>query len=92
MSFAGTIVLSDPPRGFAWQGGYPYIYLGKHMFLLEPLGEGQTKLVHREEFSGALYTPIMSWMGAGEKTKRGFELYNEEIKARAERITKEAAT
>ena len=86
MSFTGTVVLSDPPRGFAWLGGYRYIYLGKHMFLLEPAGEGQTKLVHREEFSGVLYTPIMSWMGAGEKTRRGFERFNEEVKAKAERM------
>lgn len=56
------------------------------MFLLEPTDvEGQTRLVHREEFSGVLYTPIMSWMGAGEKTKKGFEQFNEEIKARAEK-------
>ena len=62
------------------------------MFLLEPAEEGQTKLVHREEFSGVLYTPIMSWMGAGEKTRRGFDRFNEEVKARAERMAKEQAT
>ncbi|GHJ88781.1 hypothetical protein NliqN6_5183 [Naganishia liquefaciens] len=92
MSFTSTVVLSDPPRGFAWVGGYRYVYLGKHMFLLEPAEEGQTKLVHREEFSGVLYTPIMSWMGAGEKTRRGFDRFNEEVKARAERMAKEQAT
>jgi hypothetical protein len=86
MSFTGTIVLSDPPRGFAWLGGYSYIYLGKHMFLLEPMDGGKTKLVHREEFSGVLFVPVMEWMGAGEKTRKGFELYNQEIKARAERM------
>ncbi|KAI5450247.1 hypothetical protein NCC49_003264 [Naganishia albida] len=88
MSFTASIVLLDPPHSFGWLGGYSYIYLGKHMFLLSPSTEepGKTVLVHREEFSGALYVPIMDWMGAGEKTKKGFEKFNEEVKARAEKM------
>lgn len=84
-SLSPSVKLIPLPRRL---GGYSYIYLGKHMFLLSPSTEepGKTVLVHREEFSGALYVPIMDWMGAGEKTKKGFEKFNEEVKARAEKL------
>jgi hypothetical protein len=35
-----------------------------------------TRLVHKEEFSGMLFTPLMRWMGMDKKTTRGFEAFN----------------
>ena len=77
-------------KGFGWQGhlaGVSGIFDGKHLFLLseqEMEGKTGTKLVNREEFGGLLYTPLMRWLGMGEKTKKGFVAFNEPLKKKAE--------
>ncbi|TKY84489.1 hypothetical protein EX895_006390 [Sporisorium graminicola] len=76
-------------RGFGWQGHLANIsglFDGKHLFLLEQEGDMATRLTHREEFGGVLYTPLMSWLGMGAKTKQGFEAFNEAVKRRAEEV------
>lgn len=75
--------------GFGWQGHLANVtglFDGKHLFLLEEEGEGGTTLTHREEFGGVLYTPLMSWLGMGVKTRAGFEAFNEAVKRRAEEV------
>lgn len=90
MRLSPTIVHLDD-KGFGWQGhlaGVSGLFDGKHLFLLseQEMEEGKTgtKLVHREEFGGVLYTPLMGWLGMGEKTKKGFEAFDEALKKKAE--------
>ena len=85
MTMTPTIVHLDD-KGFGWQGHLANIsglFDGKHLFLLSEEGT-QTKLIQREEFGGILFAPLMNWLGMGEKTKRGFEEFNEAVKRRAE--------
>lgn len=87
MTMTPTVVHLDD-SGFGWQGHLANIsglFDGKHLFLLEEEGE-QTRLVQREEFGGVLYTPLMSWLGMGTKTRKGFEAFNESLKKRAAEI------
>ncbi|CBQ73814.1 conserved hypothetical protein [Sporisorium reilianum SRZ2] len=88
MSMTPTVVHLDD-HGFGWQGHLANVsglFDGKHLFLLQSEGEAVTRLTHREEFGGVLYTPLMSWLGMGAKTKRGFEGFNEALKRRAEEV------
>ncbi len=74
--------------GFGWQGHLANIsglFDGKHLFLLSEEGK-DTRLVQREEFGGLLYAPLMNWLGMGDKTRKGFEAFNEAVKKRAEEV------
>lgn len=73
-------------NGFGWTGvlGSTYIFGGFHMFLLSDAGNGQTKLRHREEFTGILYAPLFVWSGIEAKSKVNYATFNESVKAKAE--------
>jgi hypothetical protein len=74
-------------NGFAWEGklaGVNWFFGGRHMFFLSDDGNGQTKLRHREEFFGVLYTPLMNWAGMEAKTRANYEAFNESVKVKAE--------
>lgn len=83
-TFKPTVTVAENAATFEWLGrlGLPGIFDGRHRFDLEPTSDGGTRLVHREFFSGLL-VPLMRSMLDG-KTRRGFELMNEALKARAE--------
>ena len=87
---AGTTMTMDvahvDENGFGWTGKLAsnYIFGGFHMFLLSDAGNGQTKLRHREEFSGVLYAPLFVWSGMEAKSKVNYAKFNESVKARAE--------
>lgn len=84
MTFKPLIVTLRPNKEFRWQGklGVKGIFDGEHFFVLESLGDNQTKLIHGEKFSGLL----VSLMGDGlNKTKIGFELMNEALKQACEK-------
>ena len=90
MTMTPTVVLLDD-HAFGWQGhlaGITGLFDGKHLFLLKEQEQGSTLLVQREEFGGILYAPLMNWLGMGEKTKNGFELYNQAVKKRAEELAR----
>lgn len=42
----------EPQRELTWGGGVPGVFKGSHVFRLEPLPNGRTRLVHEETFSG----------------------------------------
>jgi hypothetical protein len=67
-----------------WLGtmGVPGRYDGRHSFTLTPLGEGRTRLVQAEDFSGAL-VPLAGKMLAN--TEAGSEAINAVLLARLER-------
>jgi hypothetical protein len=56
------------------------IFDGEHYFLLEPIGESQTRLRHGEKFSGLL-VGLLS--GALSATEAGFTAMNMALKQQA---------
>ena len=73
-------------RRFAWTGQllHPALFSGTHQFLLEPLSDNETRLVHTEAFSGILsslsrHAPKGAW--------EAFTDFNKALKARAESTT-----
>lgn len=83
MSFEPKVIAADQNKRFAWRGKVLMngIFDGQHEFILEPLAEGRTRFVHREEFSGLL-VPLL-WRTLETKTRRGFTQMNEALKQRA---------
>jgi hypothetical protein len=69
----------------------PGIFDGEHYFLLEPIGEGRTKLKHGEKLSGLLVGPLSGKLSAVEA---GFKAMNTALKKQAEQnaTQKNAAT
>jgi hypothetical protein len=69
---------------FRWEGiiGSPAVFRGEHFFVLEALGPGRTRLLHGEDFSGAL-VPLHA-LSRYRSTKRGFERMNHALKTRLE--------
>lgn len=59
MKFSSTIIIRIAPSELRWIGGIPWIFRGEHYFLLKPLSNGKTHLIHGENFSGLL--AILSW-------------------------------
>ncbi|CAI6340086.1 unnamed protein product [Periconia digitata] len=81
-------LLENTPNVFRWIGnGLMGTFNGAHAFRFHPSSTtpGATTLVHEEEFTGAL-----TWMvgegvvakslGMREKTRKGFEGFNEDLK------------
>jgi hypothetical protein len=83
MTFKPTVLRADASREFRWLGrlGLPRIFDGEHIFELEA-HEGGTRFVQREEFRGALVTPMLAWLG--KSTEAGFRQMNEALKSRSE--------
>ena len=83
MTFKPTVLRADGAREFRWLGrlGLPRVFDGEHIFELQA-HKGGTRFVQREEFRGALVTPLLAWVG--KSTEAGFKQMNEALKARAE--------
>ena len=84
MTFKPTVIRAAPGRELRWLGRLflPGIFGGEHSFEMSPLGEGRTRFVQREKFSGLL-VPFL-WNGLATSTRRGFEAMNTALKERAE--------
>ena len=84
MHFKPTVLSVRPERELRWLGHLlvPGIFDGEHYFLLEPIGEKQTRLTHGEKFSGLLVGLLGSTLAA---TSAGFEAMNTALKQKAER-------
>lgn len=81
--FKPVITRMEEGTAFEWLGSIPLgLFKGRHYFMLEEIGEQQTKLIHGEIFSGLLRGLIMNKVG--EATLRGFQAWNKALKARAE--------
>ncbi len=68
-----------PFKELVWGGGLRGVFFGEHSFLLSPLGDQSTHLVHKEHFSG-ITIPFASL----DSIEEGYQLMNEALKARAE--------
>ena len=79
-----TVLEADPGRRLRWLGHLvaPGIFDGEHTFTIQPLGDGQVRLVQHEQFRGLL-APLMAG-SLDRHTQPGFELMNQALKRRAE--------
>lgn len=85
MTFRPTVLKVEPARELRWLGHLlvPGLFDGEHSFLIERIGEGQTRFVQQETFKGIL-VPLFARQ-LDSDTLRGFNEMNEALKARAER-------
>jgi hypothetical protein len=67
----------------AWGGGPPGLFAGHHYFEIVPAGEGRTKVMHGEDFSGAIAELVMKG-GVADRLVRTYEKVNRQLKARVE--------
>ena len=83
MTFKPKVLAAEPGRELRWLGHLLVrgVFDGEHSFVIEPLGEGRSRLTQAERFSGLLVRPLGGVLG---KTERGFEAMNKALKARAE--------
>lgn len=68
-----------PARRLVWGGGIRGLFVGEHVFALEPLGADRTRLVQSEEFHG-VFVPFARLAAIEE----GYELVNRAVRDRAE--------
>ena len=87
MTFKPTVTHVAPERELRWLGRLllPGVFDGEHCFEMSPLGEGRTRFVQREKFSGLL-VPFL-WNSLATNTRRGFQAMNAALKDRAEAAT-----
>ncbi len=85
--FSPVVTKVVPFREFEWLGsGMLGMFKGRHYFILEDLGENQTKFIHGEHFSGLLSGLILQLIG--DSTKQGFESMNSALKNQVEQLAK----
>jgi hypothetical protein len=84
MTFRPRVTVVEPGRRLEWLGtmGIPGIFDGRHSFTLSAIGDGSTRLVHAEEFSGALI-PFTGKLLS--RTEAGFEAMNAALLTRLEK-------
>ncbi len=60
MTFFPVLMTANENRELRWVGKFlfPFLFRGEHYFILEPINDNQTKLIHGEVFSG-LFVPLM---------------------------------
>ena len=64
------ITQADENKELHWVGSFPimnFLMTGDHYFILEDLGNGSTKLIHGEQFSG-LMAPFLASLIEGQAT------------------------
>jgi hypothetical protein len=85
MTFAPTVLAATPEQELRWLGtaGNRWIFAGEHYFLLKPTPDGETSLIHGEQFSGIL-APLIMRGRMLEATKDGFLAMNVALKRRSE--------
>ena len=84
MTFHPTIREFEPGKRFAWTGNHIHmaVFSDKHVFELQPLDDGRTRLVHNQHFygvAGALVAAI-----SGEDVRAGFTRMNRALKTLVE--------
>lgn len=84
MTFKPRVTVVEPARRLEWLGtmGIPGLFDGRHSFTLTAVGQGSTRLVQAEEFSGALI-PFTGKLLS--RTKAGFEAMNAALLTRLDK-------
>ncbi len=84
-SFRATVIAAEPGKELRWRGkwGAEFLFRGEHFFRLNETGDGHTRFVHGEDFSGVL----VRWLGRKlTHTARGFVFMNQALKRRVEAL------
>lgn len=78
-----TLLAVDTGRELRWKGRLlvPGLFEGEHFFRLIDLGNGRTRFVHGEDFSGIL---VRFMTGMFTSVARGFVFMNQALKRRVE--------
>ncbi|UXP33404.1 SRPBCC domain-containing protein [Reichenbachiella agarivorans] len=86
MKFEPEVLVLEENREFRWKGKLLVkgLFDGEHYFVLEVMGDGVTRLLHGENFSGML-VPLFKKRLEGE-TLESFKAMNQGLKERAEGI------
>jgi hypothetical protein len=84
ITFRPTVLEATPARQLRWLGHLllPGIFDGEHRFTIQPLREGQVRLVQQEDFRGLL-VPLLA-RSLDRRTLPAFQLLNQALKRRAE--------
>lgn len=84
MTFKPVIQEFIPNQKLKWLGTGPIkgLFDGEHSFQLESQGEGQTKFIHEEKFTGLLVGLLNKTL---DKTEQGFIQMNEALKKVSEK-------
>lgn len=82
--FKPKVLVAQVGSEFRWRGKLFVrgLFDGEHFFKIRSLKDGQTELIHGEEFSGILSGLILKMIGAD--TVQGFERMNEALRVRVE--------
>ena len=91
MTFRPTVLRCEPNRELRWLGHFlvPGLFDGEHAHQLDGLEAGRTRYSQSEAFRGLLVPLTGSLLAA---TQQGFDAMNTALKARAEMLTKAAAS
>ncbi len=84
MTFRPTVLEADPGRRLRWLGHLLVtgVFDGEHSFTIQPLGQGQVRLVQQEDYRGLL-VPLLA-RSLDRRTLPAFERMNQALKRRAE--------
>ena len=84
MEFKPIVQTFEPGRELMWKGSLPVpgLFIGQHYFRIEDLGDGKSRFIHGEHFSGLLI-PLL-WKGINTNVRQGYESMNVAVKERAE--------
>ena len=81
--FRATVYDREDRRALRWRGcvGAPWLACGDHTFTIEPLGDGRSRLIQREAFTGLV--PWLAGRLLAREAQRGFDAMNRALAARA---------
>ncbi len=84
MTFRPTVLEADPGRRLRWLGHLLVtgLFDGEHSFTIQPLGQGQVRLVQQEDYRGLL-VPLLAG-SLDRRTLPAFEQMNQALKRRIE--------
>ena len=82
------ITAVDPERALRWHTRL-FGVAADHAFLLEPLDDGGTRFVQREQFSGAMAGPVVGRLE--RRIRRGFQQMNVGLRRRAVELADSAS-
>jgi len=85
MTFKPKVTVVNPKKEFRWLGKLwgGFFFDGEHYFLLQDMGNGSTRFVHGEKFTGILVGIMSSML---KNTRNGFEAMNKALKEKSEML------
>lgn len=81
MTLHCTVVKLEPYHELRWRYhvGFPFLYQGEHIFIMEPAGDGRVHFIDKEVFKGLLVPLLVK-----EDDTGGFIAMDQALKARVE--------